>query len=298
MQRCGLDPVQPAAYPRTMTKDIQIFDGLSRVADHYDAMLCDAWGVIHNGVTLFPGVADAMSTFRKERGPVIILTNAPRPSSIIPAQLDRLGLPRSAYDAVVTSGDATRAEIIARLPGKAYRIGPEKDDPLFEGIHIDFTGLDHADFIICTGLVDDQNETPEDYRHLLAAAASRQLTMICANPDIIVNWGGRKVWCAGALAEIYKMLEGPVVYGGKPHPPIYDLARAAVHELAIARARILAIGDGPATDILGANQNGIDAIFVAGQGGIHDGDVTAGAIAQSLSNAGAHAIGALEGLTW
>ena len=264
-------------------------------------MLCDAWGVVHNGVNLFPGAAEAMTEFRKSRGPLIILTNAPRPSSIIPAQLDRLGLPRDAYDDVVTSGDATRAEIAARLPAPAYRIGPDKDDALFEGLAIEFAPLNDAGFIICTGLQDDQHEEPENYRAVLADAAARGLTMVCANPDIVVNWGGRIIWCAGALAQIYEQLGGEVVYGGKPHAPIYRIAIEAIKEArggAIKPSRILAIGDGLATDIAGANRQSIDALLVAGAGGIHEGDADAASIAARLSEAKVNVIAATEALTW
>ena len=262
-------------------------------------MLCDAWGVIHNGVELFPGAAEAMTRFREARGPIIILTNAPRPSSIIPAQLDRLGLPRDAYDAIVTSGDATRAEIERRLPAPAFRIGPAKDDPLFEGLDIDFVSLEEAKFIICTGLENDQREEPEQYRDLLAAAAARDLPMICANPDIIVNWGGRMIWCAGALAEIYAGLGGGVVYGGKPHAPIYRIAMTAIEKACgkpVAKSRVLAVGDGIKTDIAGANGEGVDALFVAGGGGIYAGE--ADALSERLNEANVKIIGVTEALQW
>lgn len=271
------------------------------IASGYDALLCDAWGVIHNGVSLFPGAAAAMTRFRETRGPVVILTNAPRPSSIIPGQLDRLGLPRAAYDAVTTSGDATRAEIAARLPAPACRIGPEKDDPLFDGLSIDFASPEEAEFIICTGLADDRRETPDDYRDLLRRLAARGLPMICANPDIIVNWGGRRLWCAGALAEVYKELGGAVVYGGKPHAPIYRLALDAIERArgaSAARPRVLAVGDGLHTDIIGANRQNIDVVFIAGEGGVHDGGADAAAVAERLTRAGARAIALMEALQW
>lgn len=264
-------------------------------------MLCDAWGVIHNGVELFPGVAAAMVRFREERGPIIILTNAPRPSSIIPAQLDRLGLPREAYDAIVTSGDATRAEIERRLPAPAFRIGPAKDEALFEGLDLNFVSLEEAKFIICTGLENDQREEPEQYRELLAAAAARDLPMICANPDIIVNWGGRMIWCAGALAEIYAGLGGAVVYGGKPHAPIYRLAMETVEKIRgtrAAKSRLLAVGDGMKTDILGANREGIDALFVAGGGGVYVGEADGAELNRRIEEAGVKVIGVTEALQW
>ncbi|MEM8937631.1 MAG: TIGR01459 family HAD-type hydrolase [Pseudomonadota bacterium] len=276
-------------------------DGLSALGGAYRGMLCDAWGVIHNGVALLPGAAEAMVRFREECGPLVILTNAPRPSSIIPGQLDALGLPRSAYDAVVTSGDATRAEIARRADKPAFKIGPEKDDPLFEGLDVAFADMDEAGFIICTGLIDDHKDEPEDYRPMLLAAAKRNLPMICANPDIIVNWGGRQIWCAGALAQIYEALGGRVVYGGKPHAPIYDLAMGALEQAAgqpLERRYILALGDGLKTDIQGANNQSIDAVLVAGDGGIAGGAFEKRALASRLKEAGVHAVAAMETLKW
>lgn len=281
--------------------DPLLTDRLSTIASRYDALLCDAWGVIHDGVNLFPGAGEALERFRAERGPVIILTNAPRPSSIIPAQLDRLGLPRSAYDAVVTSGDATRAAILARLPAPAFRLGPEKDDPLYEGVDIDFVPIEEASFIVCTGLFDDQNEQPEAYRPLLEKGAARRLPMICANPDIVVRWGGRLIYCAGALAEIYKELGGEVIYGGKPHRPIYELALskvAAIRGAPLSPSRTLAVGDGLHTDIAGANAQGIDVVFVVGSGGVHAGSRSHGDVVKALNEADARAVAIMEKLAW
>lgn len=283
-----------------MTAPVHI-SGLSEIAHRYDALLCDAWGVIHNGVRVFPGVAEALSAFRQSQGPVLILTNAPRPSAVIPGQLDRLGLPREAYDGVVTSGDATRAAIEAMLPGAAFKLGPEKDDGLYDGLEVTFAPIETARFIICTGLFDDQRETPENYRPLLERAAARRLPMICANPDIVVNWGGRMIWCAGALAEIYERLGGDVIYGGKPHAPIYDVAMAAIARAAgraIDKGRVLVIGDGLKTDIAGANAQGIDALYIAGEGGVHDGGAGEAAIAAALAKAGVRAAYAATELRW
>ncbi|NWG91800.1 MAG: TIGR01459 family HAD-type hydrolase [Parvularculaceae bacterium] len=275
--------------------------GLSEIADRYDAVLCDAWGVIHDGVRAFPGVERALKEFRRTRGPVVILTNAPRPNAVIPPQLDRIGLSREAYDAVVTSGDATRAAIERMAPGAAYKLGPDKDETLYKGLDIRFAPLEESDFIVCTGLVDDARQTPDDYADLLSRAARRGLAMICANPDVVVRWGGRLVYCAGALAEAYERLGGRVVYGGKPHPPIYDLALAAIDEFAgrpVDRRRVLAIGDGVKTDIAGANLNRLDALFVAGEGGVNLGGGDERAILDALSRAGVHAEYAANGLSW
>jgi len=270
-------------------------------AQDYDALLCDAWGVIHNGVTLTPGIEGALTRFRAERGPVIILTNAPRPSAIIPPQLDRLGLSRNSYDAVVTSGDATHAAIEGFLPAPAFRLGPEKDDALYCDLDITFATIDSAEFIVCTGLFDDQQEQPDEYRDLLKVAAGRKIPMVCANPDIVVNWGGRIVYCAGALAEIYAELGGDVIYGGKPHRPIYDLAMKEIEKAAgirIPKSRVLAVGDSIKTDIGGANAQGIDALLVAGANGIHGEVTTEESILTALEEAGAQAAAAMETLTW
>ncbi len=275
--------------------------GLSEIAERYDALFCDAWGVIHDGVRVFPGVAEALTEFRRARGPVLVLTNAPRPGAIIPGQLDRLGLPRAAYDGVVTSGDATRAAIEAMAPGLAFKLGPEKDDGLYDGLDVAFAPLDAAGFIICTGLFDDQRETPEDYRTLLEEAAGLKLPMICANPDIVVNWGGRIVWCAGALAEIYASLGATVIYGGKPHAPIYEAAMKSLARVSgrlVPRARTLVIGDGLKTDIAGANAHGFDAVYIAGEGGVHEGATDKSAIAAALAKAGAYADYAAAALRW
>ncbi len=276
-------------------------DGLGEIASAYDALICDAWGVIHNGKRLLPGAGEAMVRFRKTRGPIVILTNAPKPSSVIPAQLDRLGLPREAWDGIVTSGDSTRAEIEHFLPAPAYRIGPAFDDPLFEGLGVEFAPLDDASFIICTGLNDGFEETPEHYRDRLREAASRNLPMVCANPDIQVNWGGRLMWCAGALAEIYESYGGVVAYGGKPFAPIYRLARAAVDRARPADApapRILAVGDGLKTDILGANKAGVDALLIVGAGGLHEGATDRNAVIDKLADEGLRAAAIMEGLKW
>ena len=231
----------------------------------------------------------------------MILTNAPRPSTVIPAQLDRLGLPRDAYDCVVTSGDSTRAEIAKFGAAPAYRIGPEKDDALFAGLDISFAPLADASFIICTGLIDDQTEEPDAYRSILEEAAAKNLPMICANPDIVVNWGGRRIWCAGALAEIYKEFGGEVTYGGKPYAPIYELAISAINERRgeeTATSKIIAVGDGLGTDIAGANSQDIDAVLVAGDGGIHEGTFDEDEIAERLGHANVTARAVMERLQW
>jgi HAD superfamily hydrolase (TIGR01459 family) len=247
-----------------------VIRGLSEIAGHYDALLCDVWGVIHNGREAFPEALDALTRFKRDRGPVILISNAPRPNADVRPQLEALRVPQSAWSAFVTSGDATRALLAERAPGPAWAIGPERDWPLYEGLGLQFTGPADAAFIACTGPVDDTVETPEDYRERLQACAARGLLMICANPDRVVQRGDQLVYCGGALAELYETLGGPVLMAGKPHAPIYDMAiaeAAALGDVRLDRHRLLSIGDGIETDLKGAADQGLDALFIAQ--GIH-----------------------------
>jgi HAD superfamily hydrolase (TIGR01459 family) len=283
-----------------------IITGLSQVATAYDALLCDVWGVVHNGRESFAPACDALARFKAERGPVVLVSNAPRPASDVLPQLDALGVPRAAWSAVVTSGDATRALLAERAPGPAWAIGPARDAPLYDGLDLDFTGPDEAAFIACTGPVDDTVETPEDYRALLAAGADRGLVMICANPDRVVQRGDRLVFCGGALADLYVELGGAVVMAGKPHAPIYALAleRAAAERGGpLLRQRVLSIGDGIATDLGGAAAQGIDALFIAD--GVHAAELTdrdapldAARLGAVLAGEGGKARFAMRALAW
>jgi len=254
----------------------QIVAGLSALSARYDVLLCDVWGVIHNGREAFPAACDALSRFRRAGGEVVLISNAPRPSAGVVAQLDAMAVPRDAISAVVTSGDATRTLLAARAPGPGWKLGPDRDDPLYDGLGLAFSDLDAAAFIACTGPFDDETETPEDYRERFAGAARRGLPMICANPDIVVQRGDRLIYCGGALAQLYEALDGQVLMAGKPHAAIYDLALARAAELAgrpIDRARVLCVGDGPRTDLRGANAQGLDALFIAA--GIHGQEILA-----------------------
>ncbi len=251
----------------------RLVGGLSEIAPGYDVLLCDVWGVIHNGRETFPLACAALARWRRERGPVVLISNSPRPWRAVVDQIDDLGVPREAWSSVVTSGDATRALLAARAPGPAWRIGPGRDDPLYAGLGLTFAPLEQANFIACTGPDDDENETALDYRQRLGRAAERGLEMVCANPDKVVQRGDRLIICGGALAELYQTLGGEVRMAGKPWPPIYDLAlarAAADRGDAVDRLRVLAIGDGMATDITGANRQDLDALFIAG--GIHGAD--------------------------
>jgi HAD superfamily hydrolase (TIGR01459 family) len=238
---------------------------IDAIADRYDAFLCDVWGVIHNGHRVFPEAAAALTRMRKAGKRVILLTNVPKPRGPIPAQLDRLGFPRDAWDAIVTSGDAIRAELAKRAPGPMFKIGPASDRSLWEGLELASADLERARFVGISGL-NDHNETPADYVDLLRAARTRDLELLCANPDIVVRVGEDLIWCAGAIARDYSALGGRVIMAGKPHAPIYELAREELTALTgerIANARILAIGDGVSTDIAGANAQALDCLFIA-----------------------------------
>lgn len=251
--------------------------GLSALTDRYDVLLCDVWGVIHNGREAYPAACEALARFRALGGEVVLISNAPRPNAGVIAQLDALSVPREAYSLVVTSGDATRKLLAARAPGPAWKLGPERDDPLYDGLGLAFSDLDQARFIACTGPFDDEAETPEDYRERFRAAVARSLPMICANPDIVVQRGDKLIYCGGALAQLYEALDGQVAMAGKPHAAIYGLALAEAAGLKggapIDRARVLCIGDGPRTDLRGANAQGLDALFIAA--GIHGQEILA-----------------------
>lgn len=244
---------------------------LSAVVGDYDILLCDVWGVIHNGRESWPTACEALTRFNQQGGHVVLISNSPRPSSDVVAQLDGLGVPRESWRAFVTSGDATRAELARRAPGPAWIIGPDRDWPLYDGLGLTVAeGAADAAFISVTGPRDDTVETPEDYRDVLAAGVERGLELICANPDRVVQRGDRLIYCGGALADLYESLGGRVVMAGKPFGPIYDLAIREAEGLlgrAVDRSRILCIGDGVVTDVLGANQQALDCLFIAQ--GIH-----------------------------
>jgi HAD superfamily hydrolase (TIGR01459 family) len=284
----------------------QALSGLRDVAGRYDAAFVDVWGVIHNGRTPFRPALEACRRFRAERGPVILVSNAPRPSVDIPGQLRRLGAGDDFYDAIVTSGDATHAELVARAPGPCYAIGPGKDERLYDDSGLAFSdNVASAAFISCTGPVDEDHDKPEDYDPVFETAVARGIEMVCANPDLVVHKGDRLIICAGALARRFEQLGGTAIHCGKPHEPIYRLALAHAAELAgraVDPAKVLAIGDGPDTDIAGANAQGLASLFIAG--GIHQGEVLkngaldADRVAELLADKGRRADYAMAALIW
>ena len=239
---------------------------LQPLRDLYDTLFCDVWGVIRDGRALLPDAVFALQEFRKAGGAVCLVSNSPQRSPGLERQLAQMGLPRDAYDTAVTSGDAIHAELEKRTPGSAWRIGPAHDYGLYEGLDMPEADVDDADFITVTGPDDYWNGTPEDYRGRLEIALSRGLDLVCANPDSVVQSGEQVVFCAGAIARLYRQMGGTSIVAGKPHRPIYTHA-----ENALARAglecqleRVLAVGDGPETDIAGAMRIGVDALFIGG----------------------------------
>ena len=235
-----------------------------------EVVLSDIWGVVHNGLESFPEACEALHSYRSQGGTVILITNAPRPADSVQRQLRKLGVADEVYNAIVSSGDLTRQYVAGHPGGKVFWLGPERDNSIHRGIDLTISPLDEANYIICTGLFDDETETPDDYRSMMQQALERKLPLICANPDIVVERGDRLIYCAGAIAELYRELGGEVIFYGKPHRPIYERAMelAAAHvSHPIARDKVLAIGDSVRTALAGAHGFGIDLLFVTR--GIH-----------------------------
>ena len=257
----------------------RIIASLSEVAGPYRALFCDLWGCLHDGHAPFPAAVAALQGFRAAGGTVLLLTNAPRPKPSVIKQLQHLGVPDDCYDEVVSSGDAAQYALITGAVGhRVYHLGPAKDLPFFTDFADDLQAtraaqppitlvpLTSAEGIVCTGLFDDLTETPADYRATLLYAKTRGLKLLCANPDIVVDMGATRVFCAGALAQAFDQNGGTSLYFGKPHPPIYDLARRrlAVLRPEIDDSRILCVGDGIATDVQGGIAEGLDTLFITG----------------------------------
>jgi len=243
---------------------------LSDLVDGVEVILSDIWGVVHNGLESFPEACEALHTYRQRGGTVILITNAPRPADSVQRQLRKLGVADETYDAIVSSGDLTR-NFVADHPGKKiFWIGPERDSSIHRGLDAVLAPLEQADYIICTGLFDDETESAEDYRGMMLQARDHKLPLICANPDIVVERGDRLIYCAGAIAELYRELGGEAIFYGKPHRPIYERAMALAAERRgrpTSLDRVLAIGDSVRTDLTGALGFGIDCLFLTR--GIH-----------------------------
>lgn len=251
----------------------QIIEDLSEISDRYDALLVDLWGCVHNGITPFSEAVAALQAYRKRGGTVVLLTNAPRSRHEVEKQLDHIGVPRDAWDTITTSGDSARAAMFRGVVGsKVFFIGTEFDTPFFEPlsiisdpVEITRVPLEEAEGIVCTGPF-DAHADPSELRPQLLYAKQKGMKLLCANPDIVVDRGESREWCAGAVAKLYTEMGGESLYFGKPHPPIYDLARRRLAELGrdVAPAGLLAIGDGAHTDIDGAMGEDIDSLFISG----------------------------------
>jgi HAD superfamily hydrolase (TIGR01459 family) len=285
--------------------EIRVLSGFAEIAPAYDALICDVWGVLHNGYRSYVRAVDALYKFRAEYGPVILLTNAPRPIVDIESMLKRVGVPLDCYDGIVSSGAAAREDIKRRIAAagrtlQVYHLGPDRDGGVLGGLDIARVEVEEAEVVLCTGLYDDTTESADDYAELFQRMKQRDLVMLCANPDIVVQRDDTLIWCAGALAEAYEKVGGKVIYYGKPYRPVYEgcLAKAAaVAGRAIRRP--LAIGDGADTDIKGANLAGIEALFIAQ--GIHAaqlGELTAEGLAQLFLVPEAHPVAAMATLVW
>jgi HAD superfamily hydrolase (TIGR01459 family) len=246
---------------------IPVLSSIAPLASASELWFVDIWGVMHNGVHPYASSVEACQSFRRQGGTVLLVTNAPRPRESVARQLDAIGVAAASYDGIVSSGDVSRSLIAAWAGRPILHIGPERDRPIFSGLG-DFRGAtaEDAEVAVCTGLYDDETETPADYAEVLDKLRFRRVPMICANPDRKVERGGRIIYCAGAIAEAYEAVGGPVAYAGKPYPPIYELALQVGGSLRgrpIAKERVLAIGDGVATDIAGAAGFGVASVFVA-----------------------------------
>ncbi|MGL4637403.1 MAG: TIGR01459 family HAD-type hydrolase [Beijerinckiaceae bacterium] len=280
--------------------------GLHALADRYDVIFSDVWGVVHNGIAPHHGAGEALTAFRAKGGVVIMISNAPRPNWSVIEQLDRIGVAKTAYDAVVTSGDVTMELAMEQPIRECFFIGADKDEPLFRDLAVARVSLEKASFVICSGLRDDDTETAEDYRSLLVDIRKRNLPMICANPDLVVERGNRLLPCGGAIAAIYEEMGGAVTQAGKPFPRIYNatLAKASAKlGRTPDKARVLAVGDAIRTDIAGAVPFGVDSLFLSA--GIHAHDLhdsadklDAGKLAQFLTQQVFQPTSTMQKLAW
>ncbi|NSX55928.1 TIGR01459 family HAD-type hydrolase [Parasulfitobacter algicola] len=253
-----------------MTRIIKTLDEISQ---DYDALFCDLWGCVHNGIAPFSEAVAALTAFKAQDGIVVLLTNAPRPFPSVEKQLSRMGLPNDCWDTIATSGDSARAAMFRGAVGeKVFFIGEDHDQSFFtpmdiveDPVDIQQVKLEDAEGIVCCGPF-DAHADPSVMRPEFLYAKQKGLKLLCANPDIVVDRGKTREWCAGALAQLYTEMGGESLYFGKPHPPIYDLARRRLINLwhDIPDNRILAIGDGIKTDILGASGEQIDSVFITG----------------------------------
>lgn len=264
--------VASAARPTDKPAAPPILAAAGELMARYDVIFCDVWGVVHDGVKAFPSACDALVRFRRDGGTVVLVSNAPVPGPSVQIMLDRRQVSREAYDAIVSSGDIALSHIDATGYGALHCVGPaDRDSALFAALGTRRArSLEASDAILCSGLIDDVNETADSYRPLLEAAMARGLPFVCANPDLVVDVGGQLYVCAGAIAQVYEAMGGAVYWAGKPHPSAYGSALRVAEGLrgaTVGRPRILGIGDALRTDLRSAEDMGVDALFIAA--GIH-----------------------------
>lgn len=279
--------------------------GLKEIAASFDVLLCDVWGVVHDGIMPHSTAVDALIRFRQGGGVVVLITNAPRPAPSIIAMLDRLGVPRSAWDRLISSGDATRTMIAPYRGRVIHHVGPiSEDDALYEGLGIVRGPAEEADVVVVTDL-DSDDDTPEVYLPRIGLWLERRLPMICANPDKLVEVGDRLIYCGGALGDLYVQMGGEVRMAGKPFLPIYEQAWALATAAAgrpVDRGRALAIGDSVRTDATGAAAFGIPLLFITGS--IHaaelhgKGAADPAAVRALVATSGAQLVGYARHLIW
>ncbi len=278
---------------------IPFLTSVAGIGSSRKAWLCDVWGVLHDGVTAFAPALQACRTFRDRGGEVVLISNSPRPSAGVVDHLDSLGVDAGCYDSIVTSGDVTRTLVEAHQGQPLFHIGPQRDKGFFEGLRVDFAPAEKATLFVCTGFYDEDRESPQDYDEMLAAFAARNVPMICANPDLVVERGNKLLPCAGLLAQRYEALGQTVIQAGKPYPPIYD---AAIEKLShpVARNEMLAIGDGADTDIKGACAQGIEAIYIVSRVHINAGsaELDRDAIQSLFASRPFRPTAAMAGLNW
>ena len=281
---------------------IEIVTSIAPLAAGTKAWFVDIWGVMHNGIAPFDGAVEACRTFRQHHdGIVILVSNAPRPNTAVQAQLDRIGVARQAYDAIVSSGDTSRALIAALDGAPIFHLGPDRDLTLYDGLEVTIASPAEAETIVCTGLFDDETQTPRDYLKALTACAARNVPMICANPDLKVERGGKIIPCAGAVAALYQELGGKVAYAGKPHLPIYEATFALLNDLAgrpVAKSEILAIGDGVKTDIAGAAAANIPSLYIASNVHLGGAPLTPQSLTSLFPEAHGRPLAAMTSLSW
>jgi HAD superfamily hydrolase (TIGR01459 family) len=260
---------------------IPILSGLAEIAASRKACFCDVWGVLHDGLTAFPSAVESCRAFMRRGGEIILVSNSPRISAPVLDDLHAIGVPEDCFTALVTSGDVTRGFVEAYATEPLFHLGPERDTCLFEGLKVQFASAKNAKVVVCTGFFDEDNETVEDYEPMLATLAARNVPMICANPDLVVERGSKLIPCSGLLAQRYAALGQTVIQAGKPYAPIYAAARRKLSK-PLPLSAILAIGDGIHTDIEGACAQGIDSIYIASR--VNLGDAAEDGLTQPMLN--------------